>query len=309
MNKRICVLIMILALVLSGCQLAKPEAQAEAGNDMLVGVFVTAEHLDLFDMEAYLQDHIGDITNGQLNVEESAQYSGRIWAEFQEDVTDGITTGQYVFPDLEGIFLASYRVAPHGENENAYWNSEVTEGLCDVHTGHYSTDEGFDLEMSGTIYLSETYHDPTFFFNPVYQTPDGQVYLVSGQGTGFSGGLLGGSATHTISEEGSVAENGETQRYSTRISVTMEIVSPARNMVILQMDENSQLLKRMELDPHEDFEDLVPEKGCAYILVEEHTSQGVRRSLYQKEDRNIIFFRETESHICLKVHKGISWSE
>ena len=66
MHKRIFVLIMVLALALSGCQLAKPEADTQKEKDMLVGVFITEEHLDLFDMEAYLQDNLGALSGGIL---------------------------------------------------------------------------------------------------------------------------------------------------------------------------------------------------------------------------------------------------
>jgi len=97
MNKRICVLIMILALVLSGCQLAKPEAQAEAGNDMLVGVFVTAEHLDLFDFEAYFNDHANElISGGNTMIENTDGYQQRIYANMEN--------GGCAFEGLDGIF-------------------------------------------------------------------------------------------------------------------------------------------------------------------------------------------------------------
>lgn len=307
MNKKICALFLALALLLSGCQLAKPETETQTQRDKLVGVFVTEEYLDLFDMEAYLQDHIGDLANGSLTVEDSAQYSGRIYAEFVEDTADGFASGRYVFQDLEGILMASYRVMPHGNNENAYWSSDVTEGLCNVSTGHYSRDDGFDLEMSGTIYVSTSYIEPCFYFNPVYQTPEGDVYLTAGSVIGFATGF--GSSAHTFSEEGTYTENGVENSYSSEIKVTLETVNPAKRIVVLQMDENNRLLRRDEFDPQQPMDSLVPVAGCAYVLVEEHTVQGVRRALYQTGDRHFTAYRVLENDICVQLQVPIQWDE
>ncbi len=305
MNKRICVLIMILALVLCGCQLAKPEAGTQKEKDMLVGVFITEEHLDLFNMEAYLQNSLGALSGGTVSIEDSAQYSNRIWGELTEE-NDGYSS--YRFGDLEGSLLASIRIVPDGIMENAYWRSEAGEGLCDVSFGHFSVDDGSRQELSGTVYFSDTHPDPCLFFNPVYQTPEGDVYLLSGQGTSFGSGF-GGSATHSLKEENKWTESGEETVFSTEITVTMECVYPARNLVILQMDEDNQILRRREIDPAEAMEELKPEPGCAYILVEEHTANGIRRSLYQKENRYIIFFRELENRMAIKAQISVAWPE
>lgn len=306
MHKRIFVLIMVLALALSGCQLAKPEADTQKEKDMLVGVFITEEHLDLFDMEAYLQDNLGALSGGTLSIADAAQYSNRVWGEKTEE-HDGHSS--YHFGDLEGSLLASFRITPDGIKENAYWGSEAGEGICDVSFGHNSMDDGSRLELSGTVYFSDTHPDPGLYFNPVYQTPEGEVYLLSGQGTFFGDAGMGGSATHSLKEETKRTENGEERSHSTEISITMECVYPARNLVILQMDENNQILHRQEIDPAKAMEELKPESGCAYILVEEHTASGIRRSLYQKDDRYIAYFRELENRMCTKAQISITWPE
>lgn len=306
MRKRILILILILSLALSGCQLAKPEAEAQEEKDMLVGVFLTEEHLDLFDFDAYFQEHAGElVSGGHITAESLEQYGNRIWAEA---VTEGDEHVSYRFPDLDGILFASFRITPGEESQNTYWSGEAHEGICDVSFGHHSMDGGSRLELSGTVYFSDTHPNPCLFFNPVYQTPEGEVYLVAGQGTSFSSGLAG-SATHSIKEESKQTENGEETGYTTEISVTMEGVYPARKLVILQMGEENQVLRRQEMAPAEAVEELNPDPGCAYILVEEHTASGVRRGLYQKEDRYIAFFREMENRMATKVQVNIIWPE
>ena len=304
--RKICLIfILILTLALTGCQLAKPEAEVQTGQDMLVGVFITEEHLDLFDMEAWFRDNASQVLkNENLTIENPEQYSGRIWATPETD-EDG--HGSYHFDALEGILLASFRVVPAGKPENAYWSSTVTGSLCDVSFGHKALDTGSELTISGTVYFSDTHPDPGLYFNPVYQTPEGDVYLLPGQGTFFGTGFCS-SATHSLKEESKRTENGEETGHSSVITVTMECVYPAQNLVILQMDENNNILSRRELDSSADLAEWKPESGCAYILLEEHTTDGTRRSLYQRDDRYLIFFRELENHMCLQVQIPITWA-
>jgi len=239
-------------------------------------------------------------------VENPERYSNRVWAEA---VTEGDELVSYRFPDLEGILFASFRIMPGKETQNTYWSGEAHEGICDVAFGHHSMDDGSRLELSGTVYFADTHPDPGLYFNPVYQTPDGEVYLLAGQGTFFGSAGMGCSAGHTMKEEASWTENGEKTAHSTEISVTMECVYPARSLVILQMDEKNQILSRRECNPEETMEELEPDPGCAYILVEEHTASGVRRGLYQKEDRYITFYRELENRMATKAQVNINWPE
>ena len=301
MRKRIVIIILVLALALSGCQLAKPDAEAQKEKDMLVGVFITEEYLDLFDIEAWLNDNASQVLkNENLTVENPEQYYDRIWATFEE--------GSYRFSDMEGTLLASFRIVPSGNLESTYWSSTVSGILCDVAFGHNALDTGTELTISGTVYFSDTCPDPCLYFNPVYQTPDGDVYLLPGQGTSFGTGF-GGRATHSLKEETKKTENGEEMGHSSLITVTMECVYPARKLAILQMDAENQILRRSEWNPAETPEELKPEANCAYILVEEHTANGIRRSLYQKEDNRLTFFRELENLMCTKAQVPLTWPE
>ena len=306
MRKRIFILILVLALALSGCQLAKPEADAQKEKDMLVGVFITEEYLDTFDMGAYLQNNLSTLSGGTISIEDAAQYSNRVWGEKTEEYN---SHSSYRFGDFKGSLLASFRITPDSIKENAYWGSEAGEGICDISFGHHSMDDGSRLELSGTVYFSDTHPDPGLYFNPVYQTPEGNVYLLAGQGTFFGAAGMGGRAGHTMKEETSRTENGEKILHSTEISITMECVYPARNLVILQMDADNQILSRQEWNSGSNPEELKPGKNCAYILVEEHTANGIRRNLYQQEDSRLFFFRELENRMCTKAQIAIVWPE
>jgi hypothetical protein len=79
--------------------------------------------------------------------------------------------------------------------------------------------------------------------------------------------------------------------------------------VILEMDAKNQILNRLELEPEANTEELKPDENCAYILVEEHTSEGIRRNLYEKDRTSLTFFRELENHMCEKASVAITWAE
>ena len=306
MRKAFLIFILILSLALTGCQLAKPEAEAQNGQDMLVSVFITEKYLDLFDLDAYFQDHANDLLNSSdITIENPEQYRNRIYAELTKDENG---RPYYAFPDLEGSLLASFRMTPDENPENAYWSSIAGDWLCDVHSGHHASDTGSGLELTGTVYFSSTHPQPGLYFNPVYQTPEGDVYLLSGQGT-FMGGAFGGSATHSMKEESSRTEDGQESTHYAEITVTMDGVYPAHKVIILQMDAENQILSRLELEPQANTQELKPDENCAYILVEEHTSEGIRRNLYEKDRTNLTFFRELENRMCEKATIALIWTE
>ena len=301
MNKKLCVIFLVLALLLSGCQLAKPEVEGQPEKDILVGVMLTEEYLDLFDWESFLQNNFNQLDDGMISEQESVKYSDRIWAE-----ADG--KGGYVFPNVEGILFVSYLVSPDGSKENAYWSGEAQNGICEVSFGHHSGDNSQELNLSGTVYFSNTHPHPCLYFNPVYQTADGKLYLVAGQGTSFDGALAS-TATTTLKEEVTRTENGEESTHKTLVTVTMEGVYPAHSLVVLQMDAENHVLKAITLNPDETIPELNIDASCAYILLEEHTSDGIRRSLYEKDSNALYFFRELENKLSTKARINLVWPE
>ena len=78
------------------------------------------------------------LNGSDITIENPEQYSNRIYAEQAKDENG---RPYYRFPDLEGSLLASFRITPDGKSENAYWGSEVGEGICDVSFGHHSLDD------------------------------------------------------------------------------------------------------------------------------------------------------------------------
>ena len=80
MTKKYFALFLALALLLSGCSLAREDAPEETGTDpgdKLIGAFVTTEHLDLFDFEAYLNDHLNEVLDGGVIEGDTSAYKNR----------------------------------------------------------------------------------------------------------------------------------------------------------------------------------------------------------------------------------------
>lgn len=306
MNKRIFALLLAALMLLSGCQLAQPDAREEKQRDRMVGVFITTDYLDLFDMEAYLKDHSNLLSGGTIAPEDDFTYANRIYAKHIEQISETGTFVRYIFEDLEGIVAAAYLVKPNGGVLESYWMSDVTEGICDVSLTHNSRDDGEDHSITGTIYLSPEFPDPCFYFNPIYQTEEGDVYLVAGQGMAFDSDP-GINATHTLNESTTYTVNGETRSYTAESKITMKSIEPAEKIVVLFMDEESQEISRNEYAAEVLPEEITPAAGTAYLLVEEHTAQSLRRTLYQQDDRYVSVFLALENYICINQQISILW--
>ena len=106
MNRRaMLALLLAAALLLSGCSLARPETEADAAQneDLMVGVLVTLEPLDLFDFEAYFNDNAASLAKGgEVSAQDAEKYQNVLFAEQDGD-------GRYVFPEVEGYLILCTR--------------------------------------------------------------------------------------------------------------------------------------------------------------------------------------------------------
>lgn len=61
------------------------ENSDSASKDRLIGVFITTEHLDLFDFESYFQDNANKVlSGGEISSSDSAPFQGRLYATKSE---------------------------------------------------------------------------------------------------------------------------------------------------------------------------------------------------------------------------------
>lgn len=308
-------------LTLTGCRLAREDAEENNYADRLIGVFVTREHLDLFDMERYMKDNIDKMSDGgEIMIDvDSSRYQGRLYATIATQTFTDEYTGktvdakEFVFESVKGIPYFSANV-PDGEKEDYFTVSGSDEAISNGKTGiHYSDDEE-RITLEGTIYMYPNRSGSTFYINPVYQGADGRVYAVSGNGISMSGDQgENHSYSRTLEETKTITESGKSKKMSTSIKITLTVMFPPERIVVLQMDKDSAVLSRSEYVPGELPDALVPENNTEYIIVETYKRSPesevvVSRSLYDKSNKNMETFYCRDDDICVKQWTQIVWT-
>ena len=274
---------------LAGCQLAKADAGADAGGDRLVGVFITKEYLDLFDFEGYMNDNFKGFEGGEIDIDGRArEYQGRLYAtlvpgppvsvegqngdEPSPSVPQTFTAHEYIFEGLEGIafFVPTVQAT---EEENSYITTESDPAVSDVHINIHGGDDESSLSVEGTIYIAPTGKEQiSYYVNPVYQSADGSVYVVSGDVfmTNYDSRSEGPVFSQTVDEVVTRTENGKSVKDSISIKVSVSLMFAPLKTVILQMDADNALISRTEFEPDQLPDVFSPEKNTAYFIVEAH---------------------------------------
>ena len=83
MKRPLALLLIPALLLLGGCSLAREDAGEAADQDRLVGFLISQDPLNLFDADAYIADHFGGFSDGEvvLDGSDSAGYQGKLYAE------------------------------------------------------------------------------------------------------------------------------------------------------------------------------------------------------------------------------------
>lgn len=314
--KRVLTAFLAVLLVISfcGCQLALKDAGGSAGKDKLIGVFVTREYLDLFDMDGYLNDNLQNLSGGEIHVEgNDEKYQGRLYAVLQEitltsDTGEKSTMQEYVFPGADGISYFAARV-PAAEGRESYITSGSDEAISDGQLGLNYGDTEDKITLDGTIYLADLSGNYSCYINPVYQSEDGSVYAVSGDGMEMCSGA---GMSQTLEEKSTVTENGVSKTVISSIKISIETLSPPEKIVLLQMDKDSTILSKAEYNPGELPDTLKPEPATAYILEETyaHDASGeevVTRKLFSAQDETLSAFYARADGICVRQWTALEW--
>lgn len=308
-------------LLTCGCSLAKPPA-ADGGrtqSDMLIGVLVTTEHLDLFDFEGWINDNIDSIVkDGDTVIEgDTAQYQGRIYAAQDDE-------GYYAFPaDLEGSLFMCPTITP--EDGEPFTNSVVAGAFSDPRTHMIATDAGTALELTGTIYFDphavpwETVVDAEtelpmnhicFYANPIYQTPEGDVYVTSGSGTSYAAdeslGIANLSSSMCLTSKVTETVNGVTSELENRVTVNFEGVKLAEDIIVIEMSADNRQLRAVGYTPAQFPREYAAGSDAAYVIVETHSTvngeETIRRQVCTvgAEDESFVVFVPEDNGFAAK---------
>lgn len=287
MKKLAIALIFALALMLPGCSLLREDGEpAEA--DRLVGVYITENHIDSFDFEAYVEDNASSLSggSGEISREDAAKYTRRIYAE----MTDGKTS----FP-IEGIAFIAARYEKDGESCTG---SDYGDKLADVHLSINVSDDMETTVLTGKLFADSGAGHMSAYCNPVYQQADGRVYLVPGEGVSANMG----SMTHSLSESCESAKKGE-RGYGMDITLEVEGSRPSEKLAVLLYSAEGALLSRTEYAPEEMPEEIAAE-GAAWAVFEDYTAD------YSGEPqviRQLIAAGSDEGFLSLHLEPGESF--
>lgn len=273
--------VILLALALTGCSLARPEAGAPAGSeDRFVGFYVVRANEDFFDNPNLVEYGASVLETGAYG---SFCVPNQVLFGVEED-------GEYVFPGLTGYRL--FRLKGTAEDGTRYsrFYSDMGPGENTINVTDYGTKE----VLSGTLYVGpplgaedwDVYEDDSVWrLYRVFQAADGRPYLIgSGNSCVGSFGSMTEKQTYASTQNGTVA--GED---SVEVTVVMETASRLERLVVTEFDAKNSILRTDEvaLDP-------LPELQCgaetAWVLVEEYGKDSVKRTIYNApgpEDESI----------------------
>lgn len=310
---KVLLFVLMVALVFSGCQLARTDLESSA--DRLVGILVTDEYLDLFDMEAYLNDNL-NLFKGNLILDgDTTDYQGRIYASIiPQTLTaeDGrtIEDEDLSFADLDGIHFVAARVDRDHETFNRVYSSD---GIINGHTGYHYGDDEVSITLEGEILMAHVSGNITCYINPVYVDGDGNYYVTAGQGFSTNGAnAVGGVYTQKLEESHTITENGKSKTISISIAISIGTMYEPEKYVLLQMNENNEIIQQDTYLPGELPTDLLPAADTEYILLETHnrTAQNkdrVAREIFNKNDDHISTFFPNDKNFMIEKYTFIQW--
>lgn len=259
----------LFTVFLGGCTLALPDAGIQEGGDRLIGAFITSVHLDLYDMEGYLNDHASQVMRGDsITVGSGSKYEGKLVATVDKEAGESASQWKISFGDIEGEYILMPLNRDEEENETV--ENLCSAGISDPYLNYSVTDEGNSREISGTIYeVADGKEDSTYYVNPVYQNEDGEIYALTGNGySNGSGDSEGNSMAATLTAENSFTENGKKQKETDKVTVQFASMYRPVDTIIYQMNAANQVLKKVMYAPASVPDFVKLENGTAYILVE-----------------------------------------
>ncbi len=256
----------IMLIACGGCQLAVEGGKvgAEVETDALCGVFITFEYLDGGD--DYLENADW---NGVMNGDQSS-LNNREAQKIYAVLKDQETHKEYYFEGIEGQRMFSAFINGDGEREG-YYTTCTDDLLMDSMTAYNQTDAGMDVTLEGTLYVCPQVYGRklTCYCNPVYQTPDGQVYMTPG--TGIGGDLEGGSnMSQTLSGTAAKTVNGQEESSSGTVKINILSVDYIDKYVLKQFNAQDNVISTLEIKSDNIPKEITFNNDTAYAILEKH---------------------------------------
>lgn len=276
--------IILAVVLLSGCTLAQ---SGKGGEDQLTGFFITVSHKNGDTMK----DHwdagaagMGFISNHDLAGE-------KLYAQF----IGTATTWLYKFP--EGCGLSCFAFDVEQEGQEPYRSSTISPEI-DAHLGYYAGTE-MPYRMEAVIYGTKD-TNAVIQMNPVYQTPEGSVYVLSDKPVSYDVATMDGCSS-TLSQ--TIGDYGCTATLTIRHVVLPEAY------VIVEMDGENRPLRQKEFAPGDLPESYTPGSDAAYLILEARAGEDTVRTVYSPGDEETAMdtYYPGEYGLCIKGYTTIDW--
>lgn len=302
---------LIAALLPSGCSLALDEAPIRTGQDRLAGVFVTSEYIRQGTPEIEMN------SQGEITIKETTK---KIYGTLNKDT--GSTQPPITFPGLEGYGL--YRLE---FPEMDFMGTGVTDYSSSISemVSYYTGDDFFtDLHFSstdeeesaeGSLYVS-TDTSFNYFFNPVYQQEDGQVYLLPGTGISTAYFVDGQKYAHDTSQSITRNTDGKEESKSYRFKVSIVAADPPAETELFFMSEDHKLLRSLttaQLNTFAEKENpqLELSPDVSYLILQQKTKDGAESThrLFDRGEETLTYMVPAENHMLREMQIYLIWQD
>lgn len=235
--------------------------------DILVGMLVTTQPLPVADDD-------------------------RLYAEYID--------GEYVFNGVDGMQC----FFTNKDNMDNAIASHVDAAFTDKSSKlHVIDDDRQNVELRAKLYLGTSFND-ILFQNPVYQTESGEVYAISGQGVGYSGGEgMGGS--FSLGESVKRYEDGKMMSYGTSVNIDVEVIAVPEKIIVSQFDAEGKLISSESFAPGRLPDGM--ESSAAYIVVGTVSQSGTKYAVFQPDDNSISALYCRADGVCVNQSCAVSW--
>ncbi len=273
--------ILLAVCLLSGCSLAVPGA---VGEDHLTGFFVTVSR----EVDGTTVEFWDEEATGMKPISYHYLKGRKLYAERIEG--DPVT---YELPEGCGLSCFGYDVEVNGE---VTYRSNTVSPEIDV-TLEYFMGTEIPYRMDAVVYGTG---DPELVLtcNPVYQTPDGSVYVLSAEPGSFATDAVGSAWT---------GREARTDGKGCAYTLTIERVVLPECYVIIEMSEGHEPLRRSEYAPGALPEVYHPGADAAYLILEARSGEDTVRSAYSPGDETMDTYYPGEYGLCIKGYTIIEW--
>lgn len=272
MRKGMLVLVVLVCVVLGGCQLAREDG--EGSSKTMVGVLLTTGARPTFAEE-----------NGQ---------EPRLYAQVSEDY-------DVTFPETEGYLMAVARFTnAQGEGVNVTACDEDI-SMSELHIASGDVER---VSFTGTLYVNTSkltaQGQEVVYVNPVYQDGEGRIWAEPGAGIALSPDVEGGMWTNTYTSTHTEQAGEESQTYESAVTVKIAPRYPPLQTVVHEMSGDNQVLCTQAYEPGA-LDGYQPSAVCAYLVVEEHR-QGPEGVVMER----MLIERGTERMRACSLGQGVA---